>query len=641
MCGVTGFWERRPGTPADELAPLAERMTRTLDRRGPDDHGVWVDPASGIGLGMTRLAIVDLSPAGHQPMVSACGRLVIVFNGEVYNFAELRADLERAGQTFRGHSDTEVILAGFATWGIEATIRRAIGMFAIAVWNRETRELTLIRDRLGIKPLYYGQFGRTVLFGSELKSLRAHPQFQSEIDRGVLGLYVRHNYIPGPESIYRGVFQLPPGCSLTIRATDDSLPAPRPYWSLAEIVRAGLASPFSGTADEADRELERRLIDSIRLRMIADVPLGAFLSGGIDSSLVVALMQQQSSRPVKTFTIGFAEAEYNEAPYAKAVAEHLRTDHVEYYVTPQEALDVIPLLPAMYDEPFADSSQIPTFLVSRLARQHVTVSLSGDGGDELFCGYRRYLEFERLSQLAQAIPKPLRQTAVAMANTVARGLPGHRLPKVVRAVARLLDQPDPHAIYLRHLMHWTRDDDVVVGATNIPTLFDCDLGDPRSPAAIAFPSLQQRWMALDTATYLPGDILTKVDRASMFASLEARVPLLDHRVVEFAWTLPMSLKRNGSRGKLPLRRLLAKHVPTNLFERPKTGFGVPIDRWLRGPLRDWAESLLDERRLRDQGLFRPELIRARWQQHQNGSQSWHYPLWTILMFQAWLDHTHP
>ena len=619
---------------------LVRRMAGTLLQRGPDGSGDWCDPAAGIVLGHRRLSVVDLSSSGHQPMTSHCGRFVIAYNGEVYSHDELRKELVAKGHSFRGHSDTEVLLEGFAEWGIVATIQRCLGMFAIAVWDRKQRELTLIRDRLGKKPLYYGRFGSTLLFGSELKALRAHPAFVGEIDRDTLAQFLRWCYVPHPHSIYRGVRSLLPGTILTIRADETSLPEPIPFWSFDSVCQNGIEKPFRGSFEDATGSLDELLTDAVGRRMIADVPLGAFLSGGIDSSLVVSLMQKQSSRPVKTFTIGFDEETYNEAPFAARVASHLKTDHTELYVTPQQARDVIPRLPTMFDEPFADSSQIPTFLVSQLARRDVTVALSGDGGDELFCGYRRYFEasetaipqdlLRRLARRIQRLPAFLR-TPMQAACRAAGQLPLGQLSTFLERAAVALGDDGPHARYLRNLSHWGEDSDVVLGTqphrgasllrTAWPTTFD---------------NIQQVWQWFDTQTYLPDDILTKVDRASMAVSLEARTPLLDHRVVEFSWTLPHEFKVQDGRGKRILREVLSKYIPRELFERPKVGFGVPIDEWLRGPLRDWAEDLLDETRLRREGYLNPMLIRRKWSEHQSGRADWHYLLWDVLMFQAWL-----
>jgi asparagine synthase (glutamine-hydrolysing) len=621
-------------------------MSDTLRHRGPDDGGEWADAAAGIALGHRRLSIIDLSPQGRQPMQSASGRYVITFNGEIYNFKALRRELESLGHSFQGHSDTEVILAAVSQWGLKDALSRFNGMFAFGLWDREERLLHLVRDRLGEKPLYYGRMGRTFLFGSELKALRAHPAFKAEINRNVLALYLRHNYIPAPYSIYEGIYKLPSGTILTLSPMEPgSLPAPIPYWSAREAAEQGTAHPFQGTEGEAVIRLESLLQDAVKLRMEADVPLGAFLSGGIDSSVVVALMQSQSDRPVKTFTIGFFEDGYNEAQYAKAVAGHLGTEHTELYVTAEEAIAVIPRLPTLYDEPFSDSSQIPTFLISQLARRHVTVSLSGDGGDELFAGYNRYFLGRSIWDKIGWMPEGMRamvsraltslspQTWEAVFRKLGPVLPAAiklRNPSdKVHKLAEILSVKNPEAMYHGLVSHWKDPASLVIGAAEPPTALTT-----RDQWA-ALSDFTEWMMHLDTVTYLPDDILVKVDRASMGVSLEARVPLLDHRVMEFAWRIPLSMKIRSGQSKWLLRQVLNKYVPRELIERPKTGFGIPIDAWLRGPLREWAESLLDEGRLRREGFFNPLPIREKWAEHFSGKRNWQYYLWDVLMFQAW------
>jgi asparagine synthase (glutamine-hydrolysing) len=626
-------------------------MADALTHRGPDDAGVWVDGEAGIGLGHRRLSILDLSPAGHQPMVSAGGRYVVAFNGEIYNHLGLRRELEMSAD-WRGHSDTETLLAGLEAWGVEATLKKAVGMFAIALWDRGERILYLARDRMGEKPLYYGWQNGVFLFGSVLKALREHPSFKGEIDRDALALFLRHNCIPAPYSIYKDIRKLPPGTFLKLKMgggqfAQGSLPDPVAYWSLSAVVETGQREPFPGNDAEAISALDARLKESVGLQMVADVPLGAFLSGGLDSSTVVALMQTQSSRPVRTFTIGFNEDGYNEAEHAKAVARHLGTDHTELYVTAKGAMDVIPRLPALYDEPFSDSSQIPTFLISQLARQHVTVSLSGDAGDELFGGYNRYFWAAKLWRWLRVMPKPARSalagvlTAMSPSNWNAAfasssrliptawsyANPGDKLHKLVE----ILVAKSPEEIYLGLVSHWKQPGAVVVGGAEPPTVLT------EFARQTSLPDFEHRMMYLDALSYLPDDILVKVDRAAMGVSLETRVPLLDHRVVEFAWRLPLSMKIRNGRGKWILRQVLYKYVPKELIERPKMGFGVPIDSWLRGPLRDWAESLLDESRLKREGFFRPESIRRKWAEHLSGQRNWQYYLWDVLMFQAWLE----
>jgi asparagine synthase (glutamine-hydrolysing) len=619
-------------------------MTDPLRHRGPDDEGQWLDEVAGIALGHRRLSILDLSPLGHQPMVSASGRFVIVFNGEIYNFAELRREEEGRGTRFRGHSDTEVMLAVIERLGLVAATQRLVGMFAFALWDRERGELSLVRDRLGEKPLYYGVQGGTLLFGSELKALRAHPAFHGKLDRGAVALFLRHNYIPAPYSIYQGIHKLAPAMIARF-SRPDVPPELTPYWSALSAAEAGLAAPFA-EGDAAYLELLRtQLMETVRDQMVADVPLGAFLSGGIDSSLIVSLMQCQSVRPVRTFTIGFHETAWDEGGYARAVAQHLGTQHTELTVTPADLLAVVPRLPTMYDEPFSDSSQVPTVLVAELARQQVTVSLSGDGGDELFGGYSRYALGERVWQRVGGLPGPMRRAAAGALGIVpaaawdrmlsplgprvpaggSRRLTGDRLHKA----ADLLTRESFEHCYRDLVSHWRHPERVVSGSAEPSTA----LTDSRRWLNGAPPLA--RMMYLDSVSYLPDDILVKVDRAAMAASLESRAPLLDHRVFELAWRMPATLRSTNSGGKAALKRLLAPLVPPALTERPKMGFGVPIQSWLRGPLRAWGESLLDERRLREEGIFDPVMIRRRWSEHQRGTGEWHFLLWDVLMFQAW------
>ncbi len=639
MCGIAGFWLRKET--GHEPAELLRRIGDTLAHRGPDDSGVFLDKNSGLGLSFRRLSIIDLTAEGHQPMASASGRYTIIFNGEVYNYEAIRAEL--GPQQWRGHSDTEVMLAAIERWGLDAAVRRFVGMFAFALWDGFERRLHLVRDRIGIKPLYYGDVEGSFVFASELKALRAFPGFQAAIDRDSLAAYMRCSYVPAPHSIYEGIHKLPPGQILTLTSGEAS-PVLSAYWSAEDVARNGAESRLQGGDEEIIEQLHEKLSDSVRLRMIADVPLGAFLSGGIDSSTVVALMQTQSSRPVKTFTIGFHEDQYNEATHARKIAQHLGTEHTEFFVTPQDAFDVVPLLPAMYDEPFADSSQIPTHLVSRLARRHVTVALSGDGGDELFCGYPRYDFLQSLWNALRKIPGPIaRSTAklmhwvpAALINNTAERLP---LPQRLRRgpgeklhrFADHLSAQDPAEIYLRALTMWPDPSAVVLNSHE---------HDSVSQAIRKFagmPDVREMAMLTDLTNYLPDDILTKVDRASMAIGLEARVPLLDHRVVEFAWRLPLHFKVRDGRTKWALRQVLYRHVPAELVERPKMGFGVPIDLWLRGPLREWAEDLLAPESLGRHGLFSVEPIRQKWKEHVSGARDWHYLLWPVLMFQAWMS----
>ena len=651
MCGITGFLggDFSP----DTAGPIVDAMTGALAHRGPDATGRWLDAEAGIALGHRRLSILDLSPHGAQPMQSACSRYVLSYNGEIYNFARLRAQLEAevAGlPAWHGHSDTEVMLAAISHWGLEQAVGRFVGMFAFALWDRRERTLILARDRLGEKPLYYGWLGKAFVFASELKALKHHPAWRGEVDRDALALLLRHNYIPAPHSIYTQVRKLPPGTWLTIKpsvARGGESPEPHVYWSARAGAERGTRNPLDTSASEAVQQLDRLLRVSVAGQMVADVPLGAFLSGGIDSSTIVALMQVQSTARVRTFTIGFPEAAYDEAHHARAVAHHLGTDHTELYVTPEEAMAVIPRLPAIYDEPFSDSSQIPTFLVAALARQHVTVSLSGDGGDELFGGYNRYFWGRSLWRQVGWIPVPLRRAIAgamvalpparweALFNRLSPLLPRRLRERnpgdKVHKLAQILGVKGPEALYHALVAHWTDPAAVVLSAQE-PATFLTD----RSRWA-DLPDFTQRMMFLDTVSYLPDDILVKLDRASMAVSLESRVPLLDHRVVEFAWQLPLAMKIRGGVGKWVLRQVLEQYVPQRLVDRPKMGFGVPLDSWLRGPLREWAEALLSEPRLRTEGFFDPRPIRAKWAEHLSGRRNWQYHLWDVLMFQAWFE----
>ncbi len=632
MCGITGFLDFDRQTPQETLLRRVTAMSDTIVARGPDDSGAWGDERFGVALSARRLAIQDLSPAGHQPMCSADGRYWIAFNGEIYNFIELRQELIAAGDAFRGGSDTEVILAAVCAWGLERTVTRLNGMFAFALWDSVQNCLHLVRDRLGIKPLYYGWMGQTLLFGSELKTLRAHPAFAGEVDRNSLALYMRHKYIPAPYTIYDNVYKLTPGSMLHIQSdAPRRRPQPQVYWSARQVAESGCAQPFAGSEREAMDALDELLREAVRLRMIADVPLGAFLSGGVDSSLIVALMQAQSGRPVKTFTIGFNEKRHDEARHARAVAQHLGSEHTELYVLPGEAEEVIPLLPHLYDEPFADPSQIPTYLVAKLTRRHVTVSLSGDGGDELFGGYPRYEIGQRVWGRVNWLPAPLRRSVSAALQGL---LPeADATPGTLHKVAEILSYENEQAFYNRLVSTWSTPLKLVPGASEPPT----PLNDPAQWPQL--PDFTRQMMCVDLITYLPDDILAKVDRASMGVSLEARVPYLDdHRVVEFAWRLPLSMKVRAGQSKWLLRQLLHRYVPAELVERPKKGFGVPIETWLRGPLRPWAEELLDEKRLQREGFFNPQPIRQKWAEHLAGNHDWHYYLWNVLMFQAWLDY---
>ncbi|MDX9860802.1 MAG: asparagine synthase (glutamine-hydrolyzing) [Rhodospirillales bacterium] len=638
MCGLAGIFDRTSSTAADVLESRATAMERSLAHRGPDDRGVWTDAACGVALVHRRLAIIDLAPSGHQPMISTDGRFVIAYNGEIYNYKAIGAELTAAGRAVVGGSDTAVLLEACALWGVERALEKCIGMFAFALWDRQTRCLTLARDRLGIKPMFWARFGELFLFGSELKALAAHGGWRGEIDHGALAAYFRYAYVPAPYAIFKGVRKLEPGRILTI--CSDGEPVERTYWDLRRVAGDGAANPFAGSYGEALDEVESLLLDAVGKRLVADVPLGAFLSGGVDSSAVVALMQAQSDRPIRSFSIGFHEQAYNEATHAKAVATHLGTDHTELYVTSGQALDTVPELPRWYDEPFADSSQIPTLLLSRLTRRYVTVSLSGDGGDEVFAGYNRYLWAERIRRAVGWMPRGVRAALKAGLTAVPPGgwdavcavLPRRLAPvqagDKVHKIAAILEAGDIDGIYRRLVSQWPDPGCLMPGVAEAG---NGALGDER-PDDIGCMQLA------DMASYLPDDILTKVDRASMAVALEARVPLLDHRVVEFAWRLPRRFMVRGGQSKAILRDILYKYVPRSLIERPKMGFGVPIDAWLRGPLRDWAEDLLDERRLTGEGLLAAGPIRKAWAEHLSGAANRQHALWTVLMFQSWRAH---
>lgn len=657
MCGIAGFLGAELEGDEPQWRAVLEAMATTVRHRGPDGDGIWLDLPAGVGLAHRRLAILDLSGAGAQPMRSVSGRYWIVFNGEIYNFRELAAELAVLGTRFRGHSDTEVILGAVECWGLERTLERLSGMFAFALWDGQERQLHLARDRLGEKPLYYGVRNRALLFGSELKALRVHPAWSGEICREAVPLLLRYGYIPAPYSIYEGIYKLPAGSCLSLRAADLAVQqnvapggarGPRSYWTVRAAAEVGLSAPWNGTPDSAVDALEQQLATVIRQQMVADVPLGAFLSGGIDSSTVVALMQAQSARPVQSFTIGFEQAAFNEAEHAEAVARHLGTDHTELYVSARDALEVIPRLPQIYDEPFADPSQIPTFLVSQLARRRVTVALSGDGGDELFAGYNRYLWTDRVWARHGDIPRAVRVLAAALLAAV----PAPRLDRMFELLARLLPvsalrQPNLGAklhklaaalragsstdLYRMLVSYWQQPSLTVLGSRE-------PAGDIRVDNVLAgTATLMDNLMYWDQTGYLPGDNLVKVDRASMAVSLETRLPLLDHRLVEFAWRIPVELKVRDGQSKWLLRQVAYRYIPRELLERPKMGFSVPVAAWLRGPLREWGEDLLAPERLARQGLLAPDAVRQAWDAHQRGRTDAGLMLWPVLMLQAWYD----
>src|SRR6266576_1583782 len=647
MCGIAGILDYSGAANGELMRSAALNMATALRHRGPDDSDVWQDPGAGIALSHRRLSVIDLSPMGHQPMVSASGRYVIVYNGEIYNFRALRNELEKHAHAFRGASDTEVILAAITHWGVRDALLRFNGMFAFALWDRQERALYLARDRFGEKPLYYGRFGNVLLFGSELKALRAYEGFEPTIDRDALGLFIQYGYVPTPNCIYRGVRKLPPGSMIRLSSHSTAQVAPESYWSVANASVTSMRNPFEGSDEDAVCQLDTLLEDAVRLRLEADVPLGAFLSGGIDSSAIVMMMQRRSSRPVKTFTVGFEEAAYNEAEDAMKVANYLGTEHTELYVTAREAMAVIPQLPHLYDEPFADSSQIPTYLICSLARRHVTVSLSGDAGDELLAGYNRYRLTSRILQVLLATPSPLRRFVGASLQLVpptiwdqvlrVAGPLGPTLARQrhvgnkIHRLARLLLNKQGCGPYDAFMSVWDQPEDVVG---------DLTASRPHAPTNVANGDDLNRlesMMVHDAVTYLPDDILVKLDRASMGVSLETRVPFLDPRVAEFCWSLPIAMKTRNGKGKWLLREVLKKGIPSHLVDRPKTGFAVPIGDWLRGPIRDWAEELLSDQALASHGLLKPAIIRQAWSRHLARREDLQDRLWCILIFQSWYD----
>ncbi len=649
MCGIAGFIQKEIVSSRSEqvLNAMADQITH----RGPDSNGIWFDEKTGIGLAHRRLAILDLSPRGHQPMQSASGRYVIVFNGEIYNYQNLMDELVKLGHHFKGHSDTEVILQGIEQWGLKEAVTKCTGMFAIAIWDKQERRLYLVRDRLGEKPLYFGNVGKAFVFGSELKALKPHPDWKGTIDHSALTLYMKHGYVPAPHSIYRGIRKLTPG---SIVSVDYSSTRPvineSSYWPMMDVVHHSQSHPLHVTDEHMISSLEKILLESVKQQMVADVPLGAFLSGGIDSSTIVALMQSMSSQPVRTFSIGFDYEGYDEAGYARQIAQYLGTDHTELYMTAEDALNVIPRLPAIYDEPFADSSQIPTYLVSQLTRQHVTVSLSGDGGDELFCGYTRYFMVNNIWRKLSLLPLAIRRI---VANTIIK-TPVSRLDALfkwlnplfnkysqagrvgdkLKKSAYLLNAADADEFYSLFTTNRVDMDGLLK-----PEYYQQDSDELLvSQHGLSSDCIISNMMYRDTMQYLPDDILVKVDRASMANSLESRIPMLDHRVLEFAWRLPLSAKYRNGQGKWILRQVLKKYVPEKYFERPKMGFGVPMDDWLSGPLREWGEDLLDEKELSQQGIFDAGAVRKKWCEHSEGLRNWRSQLWSVLVFQSWLKN---
>ena len=648
MCGINGFYSKSLST----FNNVIVKMNLAISHRGPDSKGTWTDKNSGIVLGHQRLSIIDLSVAGNQPMQSNSGRFILTYNGEVYNHLEIRQELEKNNSEikWRGNSDTETLLEAIDFWGVEVTLKKTVGMFAFGVWDKKNRSLTLVKDRMGEKPLYFGWQGegdnKVFLFGSELKGLKVHPEFNGEINRDSIALQLRHNCIPAPYSIYKNIYKLLPGHYLQLNENDlkkGLLSSQKPYWSVTECAIDGNNNQLKLSESNIQKNLKTHLKSTIKKQMISDVPLGAFLSGGIDSSTIVALMQSQSNYPIKTFTIGFNESDYSEAQYAKKIAKHLGTDHTELYVPPKTAMEVIPKLPMMYDEPFSDSSQIPTFLVSQLAKQQVKVALSGDGGDELFCGYNRYLMSKKFWNTFRLMPLNFRKyiaygiQSISPKNLsrISKFMPGlnqySTFGDKMHKGANVLKAKSLYNLYYMLCSHWQNPTDVVINSKEPGTLLT------EFKAELTGLNSQQQMMARDLTTYLPDDILVKVDRAAMASSLETRVPFLDHKLIEYVWKIPHSLKFRNGQGKWVLRQILNQYVPENLTERPKMGFGVPIDAWLRGPLRDWAENLLNERKLQQEGFFNPKLIRDKWAEHLSGNKNWQSDLWDILMFQAWND----
>jgi asparagine synthase (glutamine-hydrolysing) len=638
MCGVTGSWSLFD----HDHEAIATNMADQIASRGPDDVGVWIAINDGLALAHRRLAIIDLSPAGHQPMVSSCGRYVLAYNGEIYNHLDIRELLLTQAKVseWKGHSDTETLLAAICHWGLEATLKKLNGMFAFALWDNHSKNLYLARDRIGEKPMYYGASKSTFLFGSQLKSLSVHPCWQGNIDRDALSLYMKYGYVPAPYSIYEGIRKLPPAHFIVVSDGGNSISEPKCYWTLDSSSECSQSYDYDNVHSITDN-LESLLLDSVRRRMEADVPLGAFLSGGIDSTMIVALMQSISKEPVKTFSIGFEEESYDEARHAKKIAKYLGTDHSELYVSPEDAMSVLPKLSVIYDEPFADHSQIPTFIVSELAKTQVKVSLSGDGGDELFFGYSRYFQVHSWWRKLRLVPRPIRLlmslTIISIPSSLLNGLltllpskfTSNHLRDRIPKFARLINAPDWLTFYDRVITQGNYPKSLVLNSSNGNNFLN------RYKQKIERLSGPEKMMYLDTMLYLPDDILAKVDRASMAVGLEARVPFLDHRLVEFAWRVPFKYKFRDRQGKWILRQVLYRYVPKSLVDRPKMGFGVPIEYWLKGPLSDWAENLLNEEELNQQGFFDSELVQKMWDEHKEGKRRWHVQLWRLLIFQMW------
>ena len=654
MCGIAGFVDFDARTDQTTATQTLNGMRHALRRRGPDDEGSWIDPHSGVGLAHTRLAVIDLSANGHQPMASSSGRYQITFNGEIYNYREIATTLSASGFSPKGGSDTEVLLAALEQWGLEKTLQLLNGMFAFAIWDKKDNTLYLARDRMGEKPLYYGWLGREFVFASQLNALEAHPKWDKDICRNALSLFMRYAYIPAPHSIYKGIYKLPPACYLSIPAHNPNLRndfsafpdgsteqnRPRKYWDLCSVANSGIANRDSESTKDYVDTFQNLLSKSVKSQMVADVPIGAFLSGGIDSSLIVALMQSHATQPIKTFTIGFDVNGFDEAPFARAVADHIGTEHIELYVSGNDTIDVVPSLADVYDEPHADPSDVPSILVSRLARQDVTVCVSGDGGDELFCGYNRYLHSDRIWRSISKYPAWLRklaaQTITSVApstwDTVSRIVPrsppraGYKLHKL----ADSLHSKDVQDVYRRLISAWQEPSELVLSSSEPDSFFASENtlnGDMHFTDQMAY------W---DQVAYLPDDNLAKMDRASMSVGLESRAPLLDRDIVEFSWNLPFEMKISSGQSKRLMRDLLYRYVPRKLIERPKMGFSIPIGEWLRGPMMEWCEDTIHYDTLSHQGLLDPSLVHQLWREHKSGRVEGQNALWAVLMFQSWL-----